>query len=1036
MLSELSFDWMQEEWIADCDEGTCHWIFNNKEWNTWLLGSTIERRPLWISGSPGMGKTVLSKFIAKELRQGNPSMITLSYFFDESIAARSTFKGLLRSLLHQLLSLDKELLNHFHINSKSTKEPLSTSTLQKYLASIFQDAEFAGAFIVIDAVDECANHDTLLKFIREQIGGKIRLVITSKPNEWPASIQTDLANIPLDGVDSSQTAVREYLRHECQRVLPPLSDTHIKEFQAKFDALISQVKSLTFLWIRLAVRLIAMQTSLRHCRQEFNTLSKMKLSPNNNNMSALLSRYLKQVFTQRQIIPIEVLYILVIAKAPVSITGLSFFAAALFDSDLCKPDELLGRISDNDVWEPIISRVNENVPLKFEEEIKGLALIQHRDDAVSLMHDSLRHVLPEILDYSTTSKNGWPDFREAQAHFQLAEICLTYAIFALQAGYDHYHLLKYARLYWFEHILTARDINPDEPMSHSLINVVQIFFHMEIHNDMASSRSSEAFDYTVLRKWLIGYNNHDGSFQRQFLSSNDHDQFSERALMLAVLAAFDLIPALSFLVPNIANEDFSRPLSKSSDNPVSLNSLLIGNNSIRSLQWLHGSKAFTCISNWSTTYANKIQGVELTDRYLELIAESGTEKVMRFFIDAFKRDEVLLMRLASFHQKTAGKGHDESFSVLYNEVLAQHIGTASAADKHHIQKIAESAAELDQEDLVAELLEKWDLSPEHILTHAIQAGAEKTSEYLIKRQDVNVNKSYGPKGSILHIASAVGSKNIVNALIQKGCRLNAMDEHRRIPLHIACQSGNLDVCKLLLNMHELSLLNYADEERQLPLHLAAELCHAHIISLLLEEGSNVYAADEKGRAPLHLVCKQGSYSTAKILLQHGARVNVKDKSGLTPLHYAAMSANVELVWLLISYGASVSTGDDDGATPLHKASTFTSGIMVKRLVELGSDPNAEDEQRHTSLYYLFHHTNSPSRAVFDALMTNGAILNLREVGRLSNYTKWLEPYRGTGKIVEISMYPDDIMSQNSLTQGTWTQEESPDDSFHSALEIS
>jgi ankyrin repeat protein len=1031
MLQMLSFDWMQEDWIADCDEGTCQWIFDNEEWKMWLHEMTPGRSPLWISGSPGMGKTVLSKFIAKELRQSKTSMYTLSYFFDESISIRSTFKGLLCSLLHQLLTLDKELLSHLHTRSESTSEPLSTSALLKCLSTIFQDADFNGAIIIIDAIDECTDPEMLLKFIRELSRQRIHLVITSKPEKRPRL--DNFFHIPLNGADSSKTAVREYLKNECHRVLP-LPKINIDEFQVKFESSINQSKHLTFLWIRLAVRLIAMQISLKECRRELKTLLGMEVAANHDNMSALMKRYLNQAFTPRKNIPIEILYVLIVAKAPISIAGLSFFAAAILEPGLLEPEEILDDVTEEDVWEQISSVIDENIPIKFEEQMKMLALVEVREDAVSLMHDSLRHILPSMLLPTATEKNHWPTFTATEFHFLVAQICLSYIIFALQAGSDRYNMLKYAYLYWFEHILAAKDIDPNAEIPESLEKVIGTFFRTVV-NDTISSRSSESFDNTILRKWLVEYNNHDGSLERQFLSKDEHVQFSERGLTFAVLAAFDLFPALHFLVPDLTDEDFSRPLSKNSDNPVSLNSLLIGNDSIRSLEWLHGSRAVTCISNWLTTYPNNWRNLELTDRYLELIAQSGSPASVDFFINAFRMNEELLIRLASFHQRTARKGHDEVFLILYQRILSRHMEDGDTPNLDHIQQIAESAAELDLLKLVTELLQKWKLSPERILFHAIQAGAEKTSEHLISRSDVNVDESYGPNGSILHIASSAGSRNIVNALLRRGCRINAMDDRRRIPLHIACQSGNLDVCKLLLNMHEISLLNYADDENMLPLHYAADLCHAHIISLLLEEGSNVFAADKEGRAPLHLVCQQGSYSTAKILLEYGARVEVKDKVGRTPLHYAAISANVELVWLLIGYGASDSARDDDGASPLHRASTRISDVMVKRLVELGSDPNAEDDKGHTPLYYLFYYSESPSRAVFEALMNHGAILNIRDVGHLHNYAKWLEPYKGTGKIVEESSNADDAMLRYNLTQRTWTDEDSPETSYYSAQEL-
>ena len=63
-LSSLRPDWLDEVMIEDNSPGTCEWVLFSKVFQTWLLGT---EKILWIQGNGGAGKSVLAKFLYRQL---------------------------------------------------------------------------------------------------------------------------------------------------------------------------------------------------------------------------------------------------------------------------------------------------------------------------------------------------------------------------------------------------------------------------------------------------------------------------------------------------------------------------------------------------------------------------------------------------------------------------------------------------------------------------------------------------------------------------------------------------------------------------------------------------------------------------------------------------------------------------------------------------------------------------------------------------------------------------------------------------------
>jgi len=83
-------------------EGTCKWLLVREEYTAWLVGDNPQL--LQLIGDPGIGKTMISSFLVRELEQKvqQTSAATLAYYFCEN-QVRNTATAILRGLLLQLL---------------------------------------------------------------------------------------------------------------------------------------------------------------------------------------------------------------------------------------------------------------------------------------------------------------------------------------------------------------------------------------------------------------------------------------------------------------------------------------------------------------------------------------------------------------------------------------------------------------------------------------------------------------------------------------------------------------------------------------------------------------------------------------------------------------------------------------------------------------------------------------------------------------------------------------------------------------------
>ncbi|KAK5631888.1 hypothetical protein RRF57_007602 [Xylaria bambusicola] len=202
-------------------------------------------------------------------------------------------------------------------------------------------------------------------------------------------------------------------------------------------------------------------------------------------------------------------------------------------------------------------------------------------------------------------------------------------------------------------------------------------------------------------------------------------------------------------------------------------------------------------------------------------------------------------------------------------------------------------------------------------------------------------------------AAKNGCNNTLSVFISRGLASQSrQDDAGRTCLSIAMNSGNLNTIKLLINNASSDLNHYYSEmgDSTLPLHAATKSGWVEIVKLLLSSGRvDVNKVDLSGRRALHHACENGRDSIVELFLPIIDDHNAKDYSRTTPFQYAFKKRHWSVVKLLLEKGANIELNDEDSETPLSLAAENGYDAIVKLLLENGANIESKDRYGQTPL---------------------------------------------------------------------------------------
>ncbi|KAK8859850.1 hypothetical protein PGQ11_010584 [Apiospora arundinis] len=312
ILESLRFDLMEarEEGITEAHETTYEWILEPEgPYATPIQGVASQRFRSWlkadggiffIMGKPGAGKSVLMKLLSRHHTTGHllrsalsnePEPIVVKFFFwNAGSDHQKSFNGLVRSLLHSILSQAPEL-----IPTALPKEWAETSTFSGHswtahhdhrrINTVFDqllrsDLMFHNRNFVffIDGLDELdGNHQHMVKQIRSwsTIGGRnLKICVSSR--EWNVFTSgfSDCESLQLQMLtraDMLHTAMDTLMHNDDFKRL----DVSTETLESFVEILVNKAEGV-FLWTSLVLRLLQDGLSdgdeLRHLQRKLDVL--------------------------------------------------------------------------------------------------------------------------------------------------------------------------------------------------------------------------------------------------------------------------------------------------------------------------------------------------------------------------------------------------------------------------------------------------------------------------------------------------------------------------------------------------------------------------------------------------------------------------------------------------------------------------------------------------------------------------------------------------------------------------------------------
>ncbi|XP_053963428.1 rabankyrin-5 [Anastrepha ludens] len=281
--------------------------------------------------------------------------------------------------------------------------------------------------------------------------------------------------------------------------------------------------------------------------------------------------------------------------------------------------------------------------------------------------------------------------------------------------------------------------------------------------------------------------------------------------------------------------------------------------------------------------------------------------------------------------------------------------------------------ELENEDIAQILLRHgvdtdcWHTGPgnclQTLLHRAIDEKKESIAIFLIKSQcDIDSPRHPGPndeggdeanlKASPLHLCCHCGFTKVLQALIDHGANVNALDINNQTPIHIAVRNHQEKIVSILL-CHPNIDLKIRDNDGNTPFAQALIVRNHKAAKRILERlPSAAEQMDHRGRNFLHISILKDDLEGVLFLLSVQVDVNsrVHDVNQSTSLHLATSSRNEMIMRTLILAGACVNERDAIQKTPLHVATERGNLTAVSALLQNNADYDAVDGEGNNALH--------------------------------------------------------------------------------------
>lgn len=417
------------------------WILQNHEFRQWR--SAEQSSLLWIKGEPGKGKTMLLCGIINELKNSSSNTPVLSYFFCQATDPRANkaaavLRGLIFMFVCQHPSLVSYIYPDYDTSGKEIFEDVNAwFVLSRIMRSMLKDPKLDGAYVIIDALDECSeDQPQLLDFIvaSTSIYSCTRWIVSSR--NWP-NIEKALTHA-AHGVklslelneESISAAVNTYI-HIKVEVLAKKNGYNQDE-QDTVQHNLEHSAHGTFLWVALVCQVLldVAGWEARDMSKEFPP----ELGPLYNRMMQQISR------SRRSSLCKEVLAIASVARRPLTLEEMSSFVS--------RGPPISGHYKD---WVDIVESCGSFLTLR-----KNVISFVHQSAKDFLVGQAYRDVFPsgiECVHYAIVKQSlRLMSGTLRKDMYNLKDPGFSVDQDSLPTCLDPLATVRYSCVYWIEHL--------------------------------------------------------------------------------------------------------------------------------------------------------------------------------------------------------------------------------------------------------------------------------------------------------------------------------------------------------------------------------------------------------------------------------------------------------------------------------------------------------------------------------------------------------------------------------------------------------
>jgi WD40 repeat protein len=464
-------------------EGSCQWLFDRASFRNWL-DSPSSHRLLWLTGSPGVGKSLIATRAIEHIQQ---TLHCHYHFFIESQQEKQSTAYCLRAMAFQMAAAHKVLADRLLQLYKQDAFSVAARSFEDIWRDIFEGVIFKIDFgstlhWVNDAVDEADNPSLLF---RRLLGLKsktsIKVLAFSRPQRELKSLTGFTSNVTVESISVENTLsdIQAYIRKGVTRILP--DDT------AKLEHVMTEISTRaegSFLWTKLA--LDSLEDNW-HIEADVEAI----LNKVPNDMQDLYTRMLGAIRTQPtrlQHVAFRVLAIAACSFRPLALSELVVALEPEFGKFLN-----LGETAVQTCGQFI--RVDDGTITLIHATAREF-LLNRLEDSTSSIGFTISHDYLAIACLQYLSKDHWK-----QTLGIIPEIGQTELPDRLEPVHDEYPFFEYSTKFWAYHVGLSGVDNAD------LVTALSLFcnrFILDWIQATALSNNLQDIPQAALyiRRWL------------------------------------------------------------------------------------------------------------------------------------------------------------------------------------------------------------------------------------------------------------------------------------------------------------------------------------------------------------------------------------------------------------------------------------------------------------------------------------------------------------------------------------------------------